>query len=203
MPALECGRLNYYPSKDAILIGVLNELERHESPRIIPLIKIATVIVNADEAKRATLDVLVVMVEGAVHQPEMCRLLAALQSEALNPSHPAHDWWKKRQKTIAHFLEKLIGRFVADPQSRARFLASTTNGLNLHWLRSDQDLDYVAQWKSALTLLLPELATPGPALRAPQRPPERERLRQDRLRDATHPARTIGLCLCRCTVWVR
>jgi AcrR family transcriptional regulator len=159
----KAGILYYYPSKDAVLIGVLSELERREGQAIGPLLDAAELSQDDLHARADVLAVLRAMVARASEQPQLCRLLTELMAESLNPSHPAHDWWRARDVALIEFLVKMIERFVARPHARARQLIAMMDGLCAHWLHAQGDFDYLTEWENALALLLPEISETGVA----------------------------------------
>lgn len=172
------GLLHYFPSKDAILVGVLSELEAREIEIMTPLVKAAEKARDGDEPKKAALLVLRTMVVRASAQPELGRLVAELQTESLNPAHPGHSWWESRQTALVDLIVSLIGHYVDPPYARARLMIAMMDGLWLQWLQADQNFDVVAEWESALTLLLPEFGSGGPPRRtaaATRRPVRRRR----------------------------
>ena len=86
--------------------------------------------------------------------------MAELQSESTDPAHPAHDWWRSRERDLLAFLGRLLDPHVTDAPRVARQVMAMMDGLVGQWLRTPS-LDPMAEWGSALTRLLPELHDAG------------------------------------------
>jgi len=87
-------------------------------------------------------------------QPELARLYAVLQSESLDESHPAHDYFLRRQAMALDELTKSFAPHVANPRAKARQIHALMDGLSLQWLREKQGFDLVAEWDRAGAMLL-------------------------------------------------
>ena len=86
-------------------------------------------------------------------QPEIVRLFAVLEIEALSPSHPAHDYFAVRQaRAVASFAE--LARQLTDrPHVLARQIVAMMDGLQMQWLRAPETIDPVAEWEVAADAL--------------------------------------------------
>ena len=86
-------------------------------------------------------------------QPEIVRLFLVLEAESLTPSHPAHDYFMKRQaQAMAAFAE--LAKSVTDhPEVLARHIMAMMDGLQLQWLRAPDTVDLVRQWEVAADAL--------------------------------------------------
>ncbi|HEX7871611.1 MAG TPA: TetR/AcrR family transcriptional regulator [Sphingobium sp.] len=151
------GLLYYFPSKSAILLAVLQELETRAARDMAPLVTAVQDGLGEGGGRAAVLALLRAMIVRSVSQPELCRLLAALQIESLDPSHPAHGWWQRREAVVLSLFGGLLSPFVADAPSVARQLLALIDGLCLQWLRAGQAIDFVVEWDRALARLVPEL----------------------------------------------
>ena len=152
------GLLHYFPSKHAVMLAVLQDLEADETGFMTPLVESATHEPEGDAAKAAVLNLLRTIVARAVAKPDICRLLAELQSESLDPAHPVHDWWLRRERLEQGFFTRLLEPYVDAPHLVARQLRAMMDGLWLQWLRADCGFDVVAAWDHALARHLPELS---------------------------------------------
>ena len=151
------GLLHYFPSKEHVLLGVLEELEGRESALIEPLADSALAVREGPHGKALAINLLRTTARRASSQPRLMRLFAELQSEALNESHPAHGWWRKRITATSGFFANLLRPFVEDPETRARQLLAMMDGLSLQWLHADQSFDLPGEWDKVLEIILPEL----------------------------------------------
>ena len=151
------GLLHYFPSKPAVLLAVLEELEAREAEVMLPLVQMVEHELRGDGAKAGVFAILRTIVVRGGARPEQIRLLGALQAESLNPAHPAHDWWANRETVLLGFFARLLGPHVAEPDRVARQLLAMLDGLGAQWLRATPPFDMVAEWESALARLLPEL----------------------------------------------
>lgn len=85
-------------------------------------------------------------VERNFRQPEIVRLYTVLSAEALNPDHPAHEYFRERLQQI----RRLIAGSLALPPGAADDFAvdylSFMDGLQLNWLR-DPTIDFLGRWQ--------------------------------------------------------
>ncbi len=138
----EAGLLHHYPSKRRLLFGVLD----HFATRLWQPVS---------ELERGGGSFCDALVEGARHHetdPTFIRLFVVLAAESVNPSHPAHEWFKRRYDDVrAHFADRLGSdqergfiRADADPQVVARLLISILDGLRIQFLLTDGELRIAA-----------------------------------------------------------
>lgn len=153
------GLLYHFGSKDQLLLEMLQEFERREGEAIAELAREAE-----REGKRgglsaaALLNLLRTMALRGTTQPEIGRLHLVLQSETLDPGHPAHALYKKRQAKMLAFFSNLISPHVETPRATARLLVAIADGLSLQWVREDGGFNFAAEWDRAILTLLPRLA---------------------------------------------
>ena len=86
-------------------------------------------------------------------QPEIVRLFAVLEVEALTPSHPAHDYFVKRQRQALAAFTNLAKAGSDHPETLARQIMAMMDGLQIQWLRAPETIDLVREWESAAALL--------------------------------------------------
>jgi AcrR family transcriptional regulator len=149
------GLLHHFPSKLDVLMQVLAELEARESEFMTPLVQQAML---EARSKASVVTVLRALVERATDCPQLVRVLVELQAESLDPAHPAHAWWLRREHVTLDFLRGLLEPHVTDPANVARQLMAMMDGLLMQWLRAVPRFDAAEYWESALARLLPELA---------------------------------------------
>jgi AcrR family transcriptional regulator len=146
------GLLYHFGSKEQLLLAVLEEHDRRLTGDMI-----ATLGPELRTAKRegapltAVFEVLRSIVQRASAIPELTRLYAVLQAEALDPSHPAHDYFVAREALTLGGFEALVGPHVDDPRAVARQLHALMDGLGLQWLRAGSGFDLVAAWDQAVS----------------------------------------------------
>jgi AcrR family transcriptional regulator len=169
--------LHYFPSKDALLLGVLAWRDEVDIHTVAP----------ADHQVQTASEYVEVMdrlVQRNARRPEVIRLFTVLYAESLNPAHPAHDFFADRQVRAVATLAALADGWHPDPVQLALQTICVMEGLQLNWLHNPR-IDMVRQWRIWAALMLGEtaiqtIATPGsnaeqPALDAPH-----ERRRQSR-----------------------
>lgn len=77
-------------------------------------------------------------------QRELVRLYVMLRAEALDPGHPAHDYFLKRErKALDGFTGAL--HWKCHPELAARELYSFWTGLEAHWV-ADPTVDMLQVW---------------------------------------------------------
>ncbi len=92
-------------------------------------------------------------------RPEAARFFAMLQGEALNPQHPAHEFFRKRTATGVEAAASLLDPADGDPTLRARSILAVMDGLQLNWLSDPDNFDLNAQWAVVADALLPRAET--------------------------------------------
>ena len=86
-------------------------------------------------------------------QPEIVRLFTVLAAEALEPAHPAHDYFARRQEVAAAAYTALAEPLTDQPDVLARQIMAMMDGLQIQWLRNPQSTDLVRDWESAAETL--------------------------------------------------
>jgi AcrR family transcriptional regulator len=132
--------LHYFPTKDALLLGVLewrDEVDIHTAaPPDHPVRTAAEYVEVVDR-----------LVQRNARRPEVIRLYTVLAAESLNPSHPAYYFFTARWKRAVAILAELAGAWHPDPEQLALQTVCFLDGLQLHWLR-DPQIDMVQQWRA-------------------------------------------------------
>jgi len=151
----QSGLLHYFDSKEKILIALLQDRDRRES-------EIATSIMgltqqDLEHTKLTLPEVILHFHAAVVHestQPELLRLYAVLRAEAMNKSHPAHEYFQLREAEVLAAMARYVAPHVRDPESTARQLLALVQGLELQWVQSDQAFDLVTECDLAAEALL-------------------------------------------------
>jgi AcrR family transcriptional regulator len=158
------GLLHYFGTKEKLLIALLEDRDRRDAAFVMAR---AGVVREGEEEPKLTLQQALDLLHATVvrnnTQPEILRLFVVLQAEAMNASHPAHDFFMARHATALDAFTRTVAGHVPQPRSTALQLISLMSGLEQEWLRSDQGFDLVAEWDRAIALILP---SPEPPRRA-------------------------------------
>ncbi len=94
-------------------------------------------------------------VEVNANRPEMVRLYALLESEALSSDHPVHEYFEQRERNLLNEYTLAAQRDGAsDPERTALQVLSAMEGLQLRWLNGSNDIDFVAEWKALVDLII-------------------------------------------------
>jgi AcrR family transcriptional regulator len=140
------GVLYHFPSKEHLLLAVLEERDRRLSGEIAAAFGPAM--------RRAPLDLALEVLRDIVRrmsaEPALVRLYVVLAAEALDPSHPAHDYFVARQASTLEGFATLVAPHAAEPAATAREIHALLDGLALQWLRTGQGFDLVAAWDRAI-----------------------------------------------------
>lgn len=88
---------------------------------------------------------------------ELVSLYTVMQGEALSADHPAHQYFQLRENNVLKEYTFAAARdHVADPHRTAVQVLGAMDGLQLRWLAAPQRIDYVAEWKALIDLLIPD-----------------------------------------------
>lgn len=149
------GLLYYFGSKDELLLAVLDEFEQREREVMTPLVEACEACSGHSAiAWQAVVKLLHQIVARFTQKPEMARLLFVLQAEALDRTHPAHDWFRQRERLTLDLCTSVLVGFVPDPAATGRYLFASMHGLGQHWLRQDRDFDLNQEWRGLSALIL-------------------------------------------------
>ncbi len=149
------GLLYYFGSKDALLIALLDEVERQETEAMIPLVSAAREMHEPTEASLTFRTNLLRSIVGRfAGHPELSRFAATLQSESVNPAHPAHNWFRDRHSLALGLFESMMDGLVPNPKIIARLLFAMMNGLGEQWLRDGQSFDLLSAWDEGVKALV-------------------------------------------------
>lgn len=86
-------------------------------------------------------------------QPEIVRLFTVLAAESLEPAHPAHAYFARRQEVAAAAYAALAQSLTDRPDLLARQLMAMMDGLQIQWLRAPETTDLVQEWDNAAEAL--------------------------------------------------
>ena len=131
------GVLHHVGSKEALLLDVLALRDQYD-------IEEAT----GAAGERSEVDVRAVL-DGVVRrnlaQPEIVRLYSVLAAEALDPEHPAHQYFLDRQRAGVEALAANLDGFDRPAGEVAAEIYAFMDGLQLNWLR-DPSMEAWEMW---------------------------------------------------------
>jgi AcrR family transcriptional regulator len=134
----KAGLLHHFPSKDALLAAVLERRDELD----------AAAVLDAGRRRygdpRQARQAFAALVERNLHQPAIMRLYTVLSAEALDPAHPAHEFFQRRLGWARSYLAELLLPWHPRPALAAVEVLAFLDGLQLMWLR-DPSIDYLAQ----------------------------------------------------------
>ncbi len=143
----EAGVLHHYKSKPNLLIAVLEYRDETDFAALTEILGITRDELDADPIPVSLRQLCAGLVERNSKQPEIVRLYSVLNAESLNPSHPAYDYFQRREK-IALSLFTRATTPGPNAAAQARQVLSAMDGLQLRWLRDLDHLDLVAEWNN-------------------------------------------------------
>lgn len=85
-------------------------------------------------------------IESNLNRWEIIRLHRMLDAEALDPTHPAHEYFVERYRRTREVARRLLA-FKRDPECATQELLAFWHGLELEWIRN-RDLPLLAIWNS-------------------------------------------------------
>jgi len=144
----EAGLLHHFPSKTALLAGVL-DLRDQRSLEMVPL--------DSDRA-HDTLRGLVALARYNASVPGVVELYCTLSAEATSADHPAHAYFVER---YASTIEKITHAFAlcaklgtlrggVRPDGAARATVALMDGLQVQWLLDRDSVDMAEDLESFL-----------------------------------------------------
>jgi AcrR family transcriptional regulator len=146
------GLLYHFPSKEKLLVELLDESQRRDAEAIAAALRLA----DPDAADPAA--ILRAIVAQTAAEPELARLYAVLQAESLDVTHPAHEIFLARERSTLEKFRQLVAGQVADPLATARELLALMVGLEQQWLRANMGFDFVEAWDHGAARLLQRAA---------------------------------------------
>jgi AcrR family transcriptional regulator len=147
------GMLHHVGSKDSLLVAVLEYRDEEDAKSLAEKLGMPVHQFWAEEPTRITLPkVCSALVERNAEQPEIVRLFAVLEAESLAPGHPAHTYFKARQRRTLDQFTALAGD-VPGARELAAQVVAMMDGLQIQWLREPETIDLVRAWEAAAARL--------------------------------------------------
>ncbi len=136
----KAGLLHHFPSKEHLLIAVLERRDERDVAAVIGAGEPAA----GPAASRAVVSRLV---RRNLGQRSIVQLYTVLSAEALDPAHPAHDYFRRRLASGRALLARQLFAWHPEPDRAAVELLAFLDGLQLNWFR-DPSIDFTAQWEA-------------------------------------------------------
>lgn len=144
----QTGLLHHFPDKERLLAEVLDRRDRLDAEAI------------GDTPGRGwdRFDELLRLVERNTAQPGIVRLFTALEGEAIDADHPAHDWLRQHHRQAAEMIGGWLAEAIEDgtaapdtPVDRiVRLTIAVMDGLQVQWLMDPEGVDMVGDFAAHL-----------------------------------------------------
>ncbi|MEU9985345.1 TetR/AcrR family transcriptional regulator [Streptomyces sp. NPDC048045] len=138
------GLLHYFPTKDALLVAVLQERDRWDA---VP-------------DTRWRVDLLASLVEYNAMRPAIVQTFSALLGESVTEGHPARAYFTERyaqvRETMTDALRAEYGDLLPNgltPERTAPLLIAVMDGLQYQWLLDPESVDMPDAFRDFLRLL--------------------------------------------------
>jgi AcrR family transcriptional regulator len=147
------GLLHYFPSKEDLLIGVLDFRERTDTGG------------RDTVAEPTTMAAIVGVVEANAHRAAIVRTFSALLGESVTEEHPAADYFRLRYRRVRDGLVATLRAEWGDrlpsgltPEEAAPLVIAIMDGLQFQWLHEPETFDMPAAFRAFVRLLDPKAA---------------------------------------------
>ena len=145
------GVLHYFPSKEALLLAVLEEKYHEDGHRLSA---------SLEHKGLGLLRALLLLVEHNTEVPDRVRLFSALVAESLSSSHPAHGYFVQRYRKVRDGIRRGLREGQRSAQIREDIdldrlvpvIVAVMDGLQVQWLL-DPDVDMVPSFALFVGLL--------------------------------------------------
>lgn len=138
------GLLHYFPTKDALLVAVLQERDRWDA---VP-----------DTQWR--MDLLASLVEYNAMRPAIIQTFSALLGESVTEDHPARGYFTERYARVRESMASVLRAEYGDslpngltPERTAPLLVAVMDGLQYQWLLDPDSVDMPGAFRDFLRLL--------------------------------------------------
>ncbi|MGW6886884.1 TetR/AcrR family transcriptional regulator [Streptomyces chartreusis] len=138
------GLLHYFPTKDALLVAVLQERDQWDA---VP-------------NTRWRMDLLASLVEYNAMRPGIIQTFSALLGESVTEGHPARDYFTDRYVQVRANMAEMLRAEYGDrlpngltPERTAPLLVAVMDGLQYQWLLDPESVDMPGAFRDFLRLL--------------------------------------------------
>lgn len=138
------GLLHYFPTKDALLVAVLQERDQWDA---VP-------------NTRWRMDLLASLVEYNAMRPGIIQTFSALLGESVTEGHPAREYFTERYVQVRANMAEMLRAEYGDrlpngltPERTAPLLVAVMDGLQYQWLLDPESVDMPGAFRDFLRLL--------------------------------------------------
>ncbi|MER6955125.1 MULTISPECIES: TetR/AcrR family transcriptional regulator [unclassified Streptomyces] len=138
------GLLHHFPTKDALLVAVLQERDQWDA---VP-------------DTRWRVDLLVSLVEYNAMRPAIIQTFSALLGESVTEGHPAREYFTERYTRVRATMAAVLRAGYGDrlpngltPERTAPLLVAVMDGLQYQWLLDPESVDMPGAFRDFLHLL--------------------------------------------------
>ncbi|MFE5297033.1 TetR/AcrR family transcriptional regulator [Streptomyces sp. NPDC056632] len=144
------GLLHYFPTKEALLVAVLQERDRWDTS-------------GARDPGKWRLDLMESLVEYNAMRPGIVQTFSALLGESVTEDHPARAFFTERYTQVRENMAGVLRAECGDelpggltPERAAPLLTAVMDGLQFQWLLDPEAVDMPAAFRDFLALLKEE-----------------------------------------------
>ncbi|MFE6815576.1 TetR/AcrR family transcriptional regulator [Streptomyces sp. NPDC057677] len=141
------GLLHYFPTKEALLVAVLEERDRWDTS-------------GGRDREGWRLDLLESLVEYNAMRPGIVQTFSALLGESVTDGHPAREFFTERYALVRTNMAQVLRLEFGDrlpsglsPERAAPLLTAVMDGLQYQWLLDPAAVDMPAAFRDFLRLL--------------------------------------------------
>ncbi|MFI8964944.1 TetR/AcrR family transcriptional regulator [Streptomyces sp. NPDC053493] len=141
------GLLHYFPTKEALLVAVLEERDRWDTS-------------GARDREHWRLDLMESLVEYNAMRPGIVQTFSALLGESVTEDHPARAFFTERYTQVRENMAEVLRAEFGDelpggltPERAAPLLTAVMDGLQYQWLLDPEAVDMPASFRDFLALL--------------------------------------------------
>ena len=161
--ALQCGItdaaiLHHFGTKEHMLLAIIEKRDEDDRCAFADELGVKREELYSSIPQIELEAVCAAIVKRNAKQPEIVRLYALLSAEALQPNHPVHDYFTKREQQVIETFASAKSNLDLPPLARGRLLLSLMDGVQLRWLRDMPNIDLIAEWKAASSYLFAKSA---------------------------------------------
>lgn len=144
--------LHYFGSKEELFTEVLRKRDEHDGMMPQTL--------NPTDGKSAFIDV----IRHNTEVPGVVELFSRLSVDAVDPAHPAHQYFLERSERLREsitdsFVQDSAHRATLDPDTMARVIQAVADGLQLQWM-IDRSVDMPGIIGALMDVLYPPTDQP-------------------------------------------
>lgn len=143
------GLLHYFPTKEALLVAVLEERDQWDTG-------------TGRRSQKGTwpLGLLASLVDYNAMRPGIVQTFSALLGESVTEDHPARDYFATRYQQVRANMADTLGAEFGDrlpggltPEEAAPLLVAVMDGLQYQWLHDPDAVDMPTAFRAFLSLL--------------------------------------------------